>query len=61
VAPQLAFGQSTFPNVVLAFPQITVGGDPAGLHYVTILQIVNNNSAASNGRFELLSDNGLPF
>jgi hypothetical protein len=60
-APILALGQSTFLPVDLAFPQIAVGGDPAGLHYVTILQIVNNNSAATNGHFELLADNGSPF
>jgi hypothetical protein len=47
--PPLAFGQSVSSSVVLAFPQVAVGGDPAGLHYVTILQIVNNNSAATNG------------
>jgi hypothetical protein len=59
--PQFAFGQSTFQGVTLAFPQLAVGGDPAAAHYVTILQIVNNNSAATSGHFELLSDSGTPF
>jgi hypothetical protein len=59
--PRLGFGQSTSQSVTLAFPQVAVGGDPAAAHYVTILQIVNNNSAATNGRFELLSDDGTPF
>jgi hypothetical protein len=59
--PPLAFGQSTFvaPGPY-AFPHIAVGGDSAGLHYVTVLQIVNNNSIATNGHFELLSDDGSP-
>lgn len=61
--PRLASGQSaTFVSVPpLAFPQIAIGGDPLGSHYVTFLQVVNNTSAPTNGHVELLSNSGAAF
>src|SRR5262245_9676702 len=54
----VAWGQVTFTPVVLAFPQIAVGGDTNGLNYTTLIQIVNNNSASTTGRITLYSDSG---
>jgi hypothetical protein len=59
--PSLGFAQTSYPPVTLAFPHIAVGGDPAGGNYVTVLQIVNNNSAPTTGHFDLLSDTGTAF
>src|SRR5881394_2233507 len=60
--PHFVFGQSaTFSSVSIAFPQIAIGGDPLGPHYVTFLQVVNNTSAPTNGHVELLSDTGAAF
>jgi hypothetical protein len=54
----VSWGQVTFSPVPLAFPQIAVGGDTAGLNYTTLIQIVNNNSASTTGRITLYSDSG---
>jgi hypothetical protein len=56
--PGLALAQS--PQRA-GFPQIAVGGDPAGLHFVTVVQIVNNNSTPTTARFDLFSDAGTAF
>jgi hypothetical protein len=54
----LAFGQISYSPVALAFPQIAIGGDPAGQNYVTVIQIVNNNSTSTTGHIALFSDSG---
>src|SRR5207302_2857071 len=56
-----AFGQVTYVPVVVAFPQIAVGGDPGGQNYVTLLQVVNNNSSFTIGHIALFSDSGAPL
>src|SRR5215831_11882422 len=55
------FAQVTFSPVTISFPHIDVGGDPAGLNYVTLIQAVNNNSADVNGHLTLFSDSGAPL
>src|SRR5262245_61702401 len=52
------FGQVDFIPVPLAFPQIAVGGDADGQNYTTLVQVINNNSAAITGRLTLFSDSG---
>src|SRR5215467_11602219 len=52
------FAQVSFGSDVISFPHIDVGGDPAGLNYVTLVQLVNNNSANIAGHLTLFSDNG---
>src|SRR5688572_588785 len=54
-----AFGQETFLPVSVRFPQIAIGGDANGANYVTLLQIVNDNSAATTGHLTLYSDSGI--
>ena len=56
-----AFGQSTFVAVTVGFPHIVAGGDPAGTNYITLLQLVNNNSASTTGHISLFSDSGSPL
>ena len=56
-----ALGQVTFSPIPLAFPQIAIGGDEAGQNYVTLIQIINNNSATITGRISLFADNGAPL
>src|SRR5439155_20146882 len=58
---KVAFGQVTYSAVTIAFPHIVAGGDPNGGHYVTLLQIVNNNSAATTGHVSMFSDSGTPL
>ncbi len=53
-----AFGQVTFTPVPIAFPQIAIGGDTNGQNYVTLIQVVNNNSANTTGHLVLYSDTG---
>ena len=55
----VCFGQqfASLP-VTINFPQIAIGGDVDGVNYVTLLQIVNNNSAATTGRLTLHADDG---
>src|SRR5262245_7965530 len=54
-----AFGQqlSSIP-VNVDFPQITIGGDAGGANYVTLLQVVNNNSIPTTGHVVLYSNGG---
>src|SRR5438094_9769974 len=54
-------GQVTYPPVTIAFPHVVAGGDPNGPHYVTLLQIVNNNSASTTAHVTLFSDSGSPL
>src|SRR5438067_9528697 len=54
----IVFGQVTYSPVTIAFPQIAFGGDTGGANYVTLLQIVNNNSATTIGHLSLFSDSG---
>src|SRR5712671_1913018 len=56
-----AFGQVTYVPVQVAFPHIAVGGDPHGQNYVTLIQLVNNNSASTTGHMALFSDTGAPL
>ena len=56
-----AFGQTAFVPVTITFPQIAAGGDAGGVNYVTILQIVNSNSAPITGHVSLFADNGSPL
>src|SRR5947208_16808399 len=53
--------QVTYPPVTIAFPHIVAGGDPNGPHYLTLLQIVNNNSASTTAHVTLFSDSGSPL
>ena len=53
-----AFGQGTSLPVAVRFPQIAVGGDAAGANYTALLQVVNNNSAATTGHLALYADAG---
>ncbi len=53
-----AFAQISFGSDSITFPHIDVGGDPSGLNYVTLVQLVNNNSANTNGHLMLFSDSG---
>jgi hypothetical protein len=57
-AADVAFGQATSTPVTVAFPQLAVGGDADGLNYVTIIQVVNNNSVSITGHIALFSDSG---
>src|SRR5437667_9210538 len=57
----LAFGQGTSLPIFVDFPQIAVGGDAGGPNYVTLLQIVNNNSATTTGHLALYLDDGSPL
>src|SRR5581483_855187 len=52
------FAQTSFVPVTVQFPHIALGGDPSGLNYVTLLQVVNNNSSYSIGNISLYSDSG---
>src|SRR5215471_20642366 len=57
----LALAQTTFVSVPVAFPHVVAGGDPAGTNYVTILQIINNNSVSTTGHISLFGDSGSPL
>src|SRR6266481_9895011 len=57
----LAFGQTTFVPVPIAFPHVVAGGDPGGQNYVTLLQVVNNNSVSTTGHISLFADSGSPL
>ena len=57
----MAYGQAQFQGVSVAFPQIVVGGDPGSTNYVTIIQLVNNNSAATGADIALFGDSGSPL
>src|SRR2546425_11553259 len=57
---EVASGQVTYPPVTIAFPHVVAGGDPSGPHYMTLLQIVNHNSASTTAHGALFSDSGSP-
>src|SRR2546430_8477296 len=57
---EIASGQVSYPPVTIAFPHVVAGGDPNGPHYVTLLQIVNNNSRSTTAHVALSSDSGSP-
>jgi hypothetical protein len=56
-----AFSQVTFSSVNVLIPHVDVGGDPNGLNYVTVVQVVNDNSADTNGHLVLFADSGAPL
>ena len=58
LSAELALGQATSTPVSVAFPQLAIGGDADGQNYVTIIQIVNNNSVPITGHIALFSDTG---
>jgi hypothetical protein len=58
---EAAFGQVTYVPTVLAFPQIAIGGDPNGVNYTTVVQMVNNNSSSLTEHIALYSDTGAPM
>ena len=47
--PGIVFAQTTFVSTTVAFPHIVAGGDAGGINYVTLLQLVNNNSVSTTG------------
>src|SRR5262249_58008041 len=57
----VAFGQVTYVPVAVAFPHVAIGGDVSGLNYVTLLQVVNNNSSFTTGHVELFNHDGSPL
>ena len=54
----VCFGQATSLSIPVNFPQIAIGADASGVNYVTLLQVVNNNSAATTGHLTLHADDG---
>jgi len=59
LSANFAFGQQTSSiPVSVDFPQIAIGGDAGGANYVTLLQIVNNNSISTTGHVVLYSNDG---
>jgi hypothetical protein len=52
------FGQAASIPVDVFFPHIAIGGDPGGQNFVTLIQIVNNNSADITGHLDLIAENG---
>ena len=60
ICARVASAQVTYPPVTIAFPHVVAGGDPNGPHYVTLLQIVNNNSSSTTAHVALSSDSGSP-
>ena len=54
----VCFGQATSLSIPVNFPQIAIGGDSSGVNYVTLLQVVNNNSAPTTGHLTLHADDG---
>ncbi|HEU5239023.1 MAG TPA: hypothetical protein VFU37_17970 [Pyrinomonadaceae bacterium] len=57
----IAYGQVQFQGTGVAFPQIVVGGDLGATNYVTIIQLVNNNSASTAAHIALFGDTGSPL
>src|SRR5262245_58710745 len=54
----MAYGQVQFLGGGAAFPQVVVGGDTNATNYVTIIQIVNSNSAPTTAHLGLFGDSG---
>jgi len=61
LSTDLAFGQAASVPVPVFFPQLAMGGSADGQNYVTIIQIVNNNSMSITGHVALFSDTGSPL
>src|SRR5438552_9295135 len=61
VCPGIVFAQTTFVATTVAFPHVVAGGDPGGVNYVTLVQLVNNNSVATTGHMSVFGDNGSPL
>jgi hypothetical protein len=53
-----AFAQPTFTPTNVWFPHIDIGGDPNGLHYLTLVQASNNTSSFTTGTLVVYSDSG---
>ena len=56
-----AFAQQSFQSTNVWFPHLDVGGDPNGLHYVTLVQAANDSSAFLQGTLTVFSDAGTPL
>ena len=52
------FAQNSFIPTNVWFPHIDVGGDPNGLHYVTLVQASNNTSSFTTATLVVYSDAG---
>src|SRR2546423_15112734 len=59
--PGIVFAQTTFVATTVAFPHIVAGGDPGGINYVTLLQLVNNKSASTTGHITLFGGKCSPL
>src|SRR5437870_1813094 len=55
---EIEFGQVTYQTVALAIPQLAIGGYAGGQNYVTLVQLINTNSAQTTGHLTLYSDTG---
>jgi hypothetical protein len=53
-----AFAQVGFKSTNVWFPNMDVGGDPNGLHYVTLVEASNNTSSFSTGVLTVYSATG---
>ncbi|HEY2381829.1 MAG TPA: hypothetical protein VGK48_11680 [Terriglobia bacterium] len=53
-----AFAQVAFMGQNTWFPNVDVGGDPNGLHYVTLVQASNNTSSFITGTIQVFSASG---
>src|SRR3954464_3052932 len=54
-----AFGQQTSSiPVSVDFPQIAIGGDADSANYITLLQVVNNNSIPTIAHVALYANDG---
>lgn len=53
-----SFAQISYVGTNQWFPLVTVGGDPNGLHYDTLVQISNNSSSFETAVLTVFSDTG---
>jgi hypothetical protein len=60
-APAFAQVTSGPVPVTIAYAHMSVGGDPNGLNYLTLLQFLNDNSANTSGHIAVFSDSGSPL
>lgn len=56
-----AFSQAGFKSQNVWFPNMDVGGDPNGLHYVTLVEVSNNTSSFLTGVLTVYSTAGTPM
>jgi hypothetical protein len=61
MSARVGYAQVQFNPVTVSVPQIAVGGDPGGLNYDTLVQLVNNNSSFTTAHIALFSDGGSPL